>query len=71
MVQSWDSSTWFPGVSTEDFKEPPWRLTKEVSKLQVMEVRALRHVAGRIPIDGSDKWVIFEPSLGSLVPEMI
>lgn len=71
VVQPWEVVPWLDGINPADFDEPPWRLTKEKSQLQVMEVRALRHVAGRVPIDGSDKWVVFETSLGLLVPDMV
>jgi hypothetical protein len=71
VVQPWKATSWLDGVSSRDFEEPPWKLVQETSQLQVMDVRALRSIAGRIPIDGSDKWVIFEISLGKLVPEMV
>lgn len=71
VVQPWSSACWLDNIAQEDFRDPPWRLTREVAQLQVMEVQALRHVAGRVPIDGSDRWVIFETTLGLLVPHMV
>lgn len=52
VVQPWEFVPWLDRVDAAEFDEPPWRLTKEKSQLQVMEVRALRHGAGRVPIDG-------------------
>ncbi|KAJ9109972.1 hypothetical protein QFC20_003172 [Naganishia adeliensis] len=71
VVQPWITTPLLEGEMEQDLLHPPYRLVQEISKLQVMEVKALRHVAGRIPIDGSNKWVIFEPSLGSMIPDMV
>jgi hypothetical protein len=65
------TETGLEGVSTTDFNDPPFKLIREILQLQVMGVVALRHVAGRVPIDGTDKYVIFETSLGLLVLEMV
>jgi hypothetical protein len=71
IVQPWESESLLDGDMEGDLSQPPYKLVKEVSKLQVMEVTALRHVAGRVPIDGSNKHVVFETSLGSMIPDMV
>lgn len=71
IMQPWTSVSLLNGDMSQDLAQPPYKLVQEVSKLQVIEVSALRHVAGRIPIDGSNKHVIFETSLGSMIPDMV
>jgi hypothetical protein len=70
VVQPWENRAWLP-LDEDEYPNGPRELTTMVHRLQALDVRGLRHVAGRVPLsDGSNVHVIFETSLGSLLPEM-
>ncbi|KAJ9105994.1 hypothetical protein QFC19_003329 [Naganishia cerealis] len=71
IVQSWNTQPWLSGRERAVFADTAWELTTK-GCLLAMEVRSLRHVAARVKLDGRhEKYVIFETSLGLLVPELI
>jgi len=71
VVQPWNVKPWLTGRERSVLSDPP-ELLSSPKQLQAMTVRALRHVAGRVPIYGANaKFVIFDTSLGLLVPEML
>lgn len=70
VVQPWSPREWLP-VGGEVYPNAPRQLVAPTQRLQAFDVRALRHVAGRIPIlNSGGSHVIFETSLGNLLPDM-
>jgi hypothetical protein len=70
VVQPWTSREWLP-VREDVYPNAPRQLVSPIHRLQAFDVRALRHVAGRVPIlDSGGAHVLFETSLGNLLPEM-